>query len=844
MTKEGYIKDFISDQEVKATPEEVEAVQVFARTLVEDYGYKKSQIQTHPQWRVKARPSDKKKEYPVDIAVFKSDKKSDENLWIVVECKKKNRKDGKSQLQDYLRFSEAPLGVWFNSKERLFLKKIEKKGKVYFEEIPNIPKAGQRIEDIGKFKRRDLEKSHNLKFVFQAMRNYLAGMAVGVTRDEVFAQQLINIIFCKIFDEKFTKPDDIVKFRAGVGEDPKKIKERIIKIFEGDKTLDKSDPFYYGVKGKYKEVIDPDDKITLDAKSIAYTVGELQNFCLLEAERDVIADAFETFIGPALKGSQGQFFTPRNVIQTLVEVIDPSPEDLILDPACGSGGFLVDSLRYVWKKVEQEGQKYGWSPYEIEREKNRVANENFRGIDKDYFLSKVTKAYMAIIGDGKGGVFCEDSLDNSKNWKSKTREKIKFEMFDIVLTNPPFGSKIKVEGEEKLKQFDLAYKWKKEEDRFERTNILKETEEPQVLFIERCLHFLKDGGILGIVLPETYFHAPQSRYILGFIKKHNIKAIIDLAHNTFRPNCNAKTMLLVLQKNVPQQDKIIMAVAEEVGHDHNGKLIYRFDYEKQKFTNELWDDTVIIRKEIKDPENKNNHNVFVIGKEEIKHDTYVPRYYWKRREEELKKAAEKQGLELIQIKELLKNKIIVAFDGHGSPPGKFKGRGEIPYIRVKDIVNWELYKDPTSLIPFHVYQKIKGKNGVDLRERDLIFVRRGSYRIGTVAMVSPYDKQVLLTRELLVLRVINEKNRWDINPYYLIYLLSHELTQQQLYNKIFIETTLPNIGDRWKELYLPIAKNRNQRLKISKRIKDAFYKKWAAVSEIHKLREEFGNIVT
>src|SRR5690606_29422535 len=203
----------------------------YSKILVEDYGYPKSHITTHPQHRVKVRPSDTKKEYPIDIAVFPNDKKVEDEIFIIVECKKKNRKDGKTQLQDYLRFSKSQLGVWFNGEERLFLKKIEKGGKVLFEEIPNIPKFGQRIEDVGKFKRSDLKPATNLKNVFKAMRNYLAGNVVGATRDEVFAQQLINLIFCKIYDEKFTKPNEMVTFRAGIDEEPKEVKERVLELF-------------------------------------------------------------------------------------------------------------------------------------------------------------------------------------------------------------------------------------------------------------------------------------------------------------------------------------------------------------------------------------------------------------------------------------------------------------------------------------------------------------------------------------------------------------------------------------------------------------------------------------
>lgn len=201
-----------------------------------------------------------------------------------------------------------------------FLRKHEKDGKLFFTEIPNIPKFGQRIDDIGMFKRKDLKTTHNLKSTFKAIRNHLAANTVGATRDVVLVQQLINIIFCKIYDERFTEPDDIVSFRAGIDEEADKVKERILDLFDK-------------VKRKYKEIIDKSDEILLDENSIVYIVGELQNYCLIDAERDTIADAFETFIGHALKGGQGQFFTPRNVVKMMIEILDPSDEDYIIDEA-------------------------------------------------------------------------------------------------------------------------------------------------------------------------------------------------------------------------------------------------------------------------------------------------------------------------------------------------------------------------------------------------------------------------------------------------------------------------------------------------------------------------------
>ncbi len=113
------------------------------------------------------------------------------------------------------------------------------------------------------------------------------------------------------------------------------------------------------------------------------------------------------FISPSLRGGQGQFFTPRNVVKLLVSLANPTRNDKLIDPACGSGGFLIESLRYVWEQVKKEGEELGWPDREIFADQQEVAIKNFRGIDKESFLSKTTKAYMAILGDGRGGVFCE-----------------------------------------------------------------------------------------------------------------------------------------------------------------------------------------------------------------------------------------------------------------------------------------------------------------------------------------------------------------------------------------------------------------------------------------------------
>lgn len=579
--KLGYIFDYISGEQVKATPEEVEAVQIFAQRLVEDYGYPRTHIQTRPQFRVRQRPSDEEKSYPVDIVVFNSDSKIEANLFLIVECKKKNRKDGLAQLKLYMGMSPAEIGVWFNGQDHVYLRKIvHTDGRQIYEELPNIPRYGQRVEDIGLFRRKDLKPPSNLKAIFKDIRNHLAGNVTGITRDEALAQELVNILFCKIYDEVNTGQNEMVTFRSGHGEKPQEVYNRIIDLFEKR------------VKPEYSDVFSERDTITLNADNLIYVVGELQNYCITEAERDAIGDAFETFIGPALRGSEGQFFTPRNVVRMIIEILDPEPGEMILDPASGSGGFLIMALEHIWRKLEAQAEEKGWNAVQLERKRRDTATKCFRGIDKDSFLAKVTKAYMAIIGDGRGGIFCENSLLPPDEWHYTTRDAIKLGLFDVVITNPPFGTKIPIKGEQVLAQFELGYKWRKDNKTglVEKTSVLHEDQPPQILFLERCLQFLRPGGRMGIVLPESVFGMPTYEYVIVFLQqKAKILGVVSMPEPLFKTSgkggTHAKVAVLFIEKTVPTEDEdyeIFMADVKWCGHDSRGNPTIRINESGQE----------------------------------------------------------------------------------------------------------------------------------------------------------------------------------------------------------------------------------------------------------------------
>lgn len=804
--REGQIQDFVSGHWVKAGPEEVEAVQIFTRRLVEDYGYAKSQIQTRPQYRVRIRPSDEEKSYPVDIAVFNSAKRTEDELFMVVECKKKERKDGEHQLRLYMDMSAAEVGVWFNGDAHLYLHKVHHKGgKRTYETLPNIPRKGQRIEDIGLYKRKDLKKPSNLKAVFRDLRNHLAGMTTGITRDEALAQEIINVLFCKILDEQETNPDDTVSFRAGVNESPKEVKKRINAMFERVKDA------------AYGDVFEPSDTIKLDPDSLTYVVGELQNYTIMEADRDAIGDAFEVFIGPALRGSEGQFFTPRNVVEMMVKIVDPKPGERIIDPACGSGGFLITALAHVWGQLRDEAKRKGWSERQLAKREFEVATDCFRGIDKDQFLSKVCKAYMALIGDGRGGVFCQNTLAPLSSWPDVMKQKVKPGGFDVVFTNPPFGKKIVVKGEPILSQFDLGYKWKydKTAKQWERTSILRDKLPPQIPFLERCLQLLKPGGRLGIVLPESIFGNPSHQFIISWLAQRlQITAIASMPEALFKTSgkggTHTKVCILVGTKKQPDKRfDIFMGEAKWCGHDSRGNPTYRKD---ESGESRLLDEVpeIALRYAAWHAEGVKfleDHRGFILPSDNVAHSIFVPRYYNPEIEAEIKRLS--QEYEFVTVGELVKKHAVSL--ATGIEIGKMAyGTGSIPFIRTSDISNWEIKADFKHGVSDVIYESVKSK--IDVQAGDILVVKDGTYLIGSSAMVTESDLPMLFQSHIYRVRVVKED---VIDPWLLFALLNTPIVRLQVRAKQFTQDIIDTLGKRILEIALPIPRDKRRAAQVS-----------------------------
>lgn len=803
------IRDYVAGQWVTAGPEEVQAVQIFARRLVEDYDYPKSNIQTHPQFRVRIRPSDEERSYPIDIAVFRTSHHTEDQLVMVVECKKENRKDGLAQLKLYLDMSPADIGVWFNGSEHAYLRKIHHKdGRRTYQEIPNIPRHGQRVEDIGLYKRKDLRAPSDLKAVFRDVRNHLAGNVTGITRDEALAQQIINLLFCKIYDELNTAPDEVVTFRTGVGEPADQVKNRILTLFDEQ------------VKQEYEDVFDRTDSITIDPASLVYVVGELQNYCIIEAPRDAVGDAFEVFIGPALRGSEGQFFTPRNVVRMMIEILDPKPGQMIIDPACGSGGFLIMALESIWRKIEIEGRKKHWNSVQIDRRKRDVATKCLRGLDKDSFLAKVTKAYMAIMGDGRGGVFCENSLLPPDEWHQATREKVHFGAFDLILTNPPFGTKIPIKGERVLSQYELGFKWRRDSKSgsLVKSTAIHEDQPPQILFLERCLQLLKPGGKIGIVLPESLLGNPSYRHVITFLLKNTIVlGVVTMPESLFKTSgkggTHCKVCVLLAQNTRPEDTyDIFMAEVKWCGHDSRGNPTVR---KNSKGALVLIDEVPLVGERFqslhKGELSNGDHLGFFLSSNKLNESILVPKYYNPEIEDSL--VALSQSHRLVRLGSLVDEGAISI--ATGIEIGKMAyGTGRIPFIRTSDLSNWEIKTEFKHGVSQEIYDRLKSK--VDVQPGDVLMVRDGTYLVGTSAIVTGGDVPMLFQSHIFRIRVTDSSL---IDPWLLLVCLNMPIVKAQIRAKQFTQDIIDTLGQRVLELVLPVPKEARTRKRISAEVR-------------------------
>ena len=601
-----YITCIVREKDVQLKPEEI-VRQLYAARLIEQYDYPKKRLAfEHPV----NFGREKKK---ADIVILSKDRT--DTPYIIVELKKPKLKDGKSQLKSYCNATGAPIGIWTNGEQ---ISHYHRKDPNYFEDITNIPKSQQSLEDILKerFTLKDLIIKDKISNERKTLKDIILDM-----EDEVLAnagvdafEEVFKLIFTKLYDEYLSQSDKTVinyhlppALRTSVAESnlPKHpdgqdfnalkkavsgIDDRKFRMMEFRNTgqddaelKNKIQNLFDNAKDKWSGVFPESATFELSDSHLAICVSSLQDVKLFNSNLLVIDEAFEYLVNKSAKGEKGQYFTPRHVIDMCVQMLNPKPGEYMIDTASGSCGFPVHTIFKLTGHL--------FTNAEIPENDKKNVLKVF-GIDFDEKTVRVARTLNLIAGDGETNVLHLNTLDYER-WSDKTEkdkkwnntynkgfsrlEKLRVEKnenkqfnFDILMANPPFAGDIK--ESRILHQYELGFKGNgKAQSKVGR----------DILFIERNLDFLKPGGRMAIVLPQGRLNNTTDKHIRDFIaERARILAVVGLHGNTFKPHTGTKTSVLFVQKwdesLCPKKDDypIFFAVSEKGGKNNSGDYIY------------------------------------------------------------------------------------------------------------------------------------------------------------------------------------------------------------------------------------------------------------------------------
>jgi type I restriction enzyme M protein len=526
-------------QEEGGGPENVEVRQPTIRRLVE-LGWTREQMQSRPEWQVPQSPSEAAKRdggrsfqgYPVDLVLFDGEVGAGawEHLLAIFEFKKPTLEEGRSQLELYLhKEPRAKFGYWTNGDATLAVYKLPDGTFQHIEGAP-LPRPTDNLSKPSEaplsYNRLRQPTERELKGVFERLLVNVVASDSRSTRPDDQLNQICNLLLLKLDSDTNAaeKPEQPVSFQLAATEESTADK---IRTQFNELSLLRTDVF------TERE----DRQLGLDDHTIHQAVYELSPLRLFEMQADAVSTAFQVFRRANLKAGEGQYFTPKRVIESAVAIMEIDRQDKIIDPACGTGGFLIESFRSVMSRAR--GPK-------AEANARTWAHRQIVGVDKDAINVKLARAIMVILGDGSANIHIGDSLREHR-WSSvypHLTQPLEDESYTAVITNPPFGQKLKVSARDAKRNgytiANAAAGWRK--------NQYKELE-IGLIFLERGYRLLVSGGRLGIVLPETYFFSSSYRWLPEWLEDRLLlRGILNIPMEAFQGFCRAKTNFYIFEK--------------------------------------------------------------------------------------------------------------------------------------------------------------------------------------------------------------------------------------------------------------------------------------------------------
>jgi len=567
-----YIKCQIKDKYKLAKPEEI-VRQLCVYKLLNEYNYPKERIDIERVVYFGSRDSGL-----ADIVILQEDLT---HPYIIFEVKRPQRTAGLEQLKSYCNAEGAPIGVWTNGNERIRLHREEPN---IFVEIPRIPKVTETLRDILKerWTLRWLEEHDELKQGKTTLKKILLDLeelVLGNAGVDPF-EEIFKLIYAKLYDEWNGINNSSYQLDFFVGDrSPAQVKRAITNLLDG-------------AKREWAGIFEPTDKIELRNEHLKVCVSFLEKIKLFNSNLRIIDEAFEYLIPQVSKKKEGQFFTPRPVEDMIVKMLNPKSDEFVIDPACGSAGFLLHSVMYI------AGGMISGRP--LTPKARNFAQNKIYGIDFATKAVKIAKAINLIVGDGKSHIYKDNSLvpntwvdDTKSGLRSRllrfstdtemdreNQNKFLFFDFDVLMTNPPFAGTIKRDDIRDVIRF---YNLMERNGKF-----LKKTGR-HILFLERSLQFVRPGGRVAIVLPQGLLNNTNAGYIRRFvINEARIMAVVGLHVNTFKPYTGTKTSVLFLKKFTDEEREQI----QQLGLQYTDEWEEFLKNLKLNYQNISWDSSI------------------------------------------------------------------------------------------------------------------------------------------------------------------------------------------------------------------------------------------------------------
>jgi len=747
------------------------------------------------EWRVPKSPSEAHKRekgrsyegFPVDIAIFGTSEEGLSLPLIIIETKQPEEEAGISQLQIYMGLEPSvKLGIWTNSADPsapalfLYAEEAHPRRKL----VKDIPSPGEPIvPDRVPLRYKDLTVPSQdvLRKLFSELMDRLASEDANVVRPDDRLNELCNLILLKLESDRRAKAEgDEAEVRWRAHSTPEATAEMVREWFRDFTRL-------------YPELFTNEDERTLRLmdRSIHLVVKALERYRLLEAGSEAVAQAFQVLRTEALRSADGQFFTPQSVIRAGVALTGVKWDDLVVDPACGTGGFLIEAFFHLAEQAKGDPtQAVRW------------AQTHLYGVDKDHVAVKLAKAVMQIGGDGSAHIFRGDSIRRHEWPKSfpYLQSELKGGRFDLVLTNPPFGKDLVVTAED-LDRSGFS---------IHRAGEVSMKKVPiGLVFLELAYWLLKPGGRVGIVLPETYFFSRSYRFVLDWIRPRLRPLVVaNIPMEAFQQYARAKTSFFVFEKFVGEPDMeapVLFLNPHTCGIAPDGRDIP---------DNELWEHALLAKKGELPP-----GALRVRLGEVYQRGVLVPRYYDPRYEEALDRLLKEKGLEAVSLGELVEEGFLEYRFGHGSPD-RLNRRGEVPYIKVSDLRAGRVNVNPTNLVPREVAKRLWKGEESGLRAWDLLTPIRASSNIGEFAVLLPGEEERVLTKEILVLRTTEKGQEVGYTPFYLFWALSLLAVRESWRRITLMQTNREDVGDYWKEVRIPKPKSPDWAQEVSRPVQE------------------------